>query len=81
MSNVNWPEVLLETGSRMDFKGINFYLGYAEYPPYSIVNDTGNDRHISGLLVDTIREFGASVNLTVVMKEARPENVNVWGHK
>ena len=79
--DINWPETLTETRTRMDFQGVQFRANFGPYPPFCILNKVGSKTIPSGIFPEIINLFGSLANLTVVFVEPKPENVGIWSSR
>ena len=62
---------------RKNFQGMPFYINYAAFAPYCIIDENGK---VTGLIPEIMGVAAKRLNLTLITKPSRPENNNIW-HK
>ena len=80
VENIDIKGILKNVRKRNDFQGLPFVVNYPTLAgkPYRYFDEKGN---IYGLYIDILRVALKSLNLTLVIKETRPENQNIWFKK
>ena len=77
MSELNIANIQHSTKERHDFNGVPIITNYGHWPPYCIVEESG----VHGKLIDALQIATHYLNLTLVLQETKPENVNIWDKK
>jgi hypothetical protein len=72
---VNLRRIIETTKTRRNFNGLEFKVNYGEYAPYCVISETGK---VTGTMFDTISIVAEVLNLTLIVKNPLPENVNIW---
>ena len=76
---MNVPAILTFTRERHDFKGLQLFANYADYPPLCIVDELANGQKVfRGWFPDTLDIISKYLNLTLEYKEPMEENRNIW---
>ena len=77
LQNVNIRQSVEMAKKRKNFQGMPFYVNYAAFAPYCIIDESGK---VTGLVPDILSVAAKRLNLTLITKPSRPENNNIW-HK
>ena len=77
LQNVNIRQSMEMAKKRKNFQGMPFYVNYAAFAPYCIIDESGK---VTGLVPDILSVAAKRLNLTLITKPSRPENNNIW-HK
>ena len=75
--NVNISQSMEMAKKRKNFQGMPFYVNYAAFAPYCIIDKSGM---VTGLIPEIIGVAAKRLNLTLIPKPSKPENDNIW-HK
>ena len=77
LNKSNIIPIIKSTKARQDFKGLQLTANFGHFSPYCIVENN----QVSGVFKKILNIISSSLNLTLVLQEAKPENQNIWAKR
>ena len=69
------------TKNTFDFQGLNLKTNYDINPPYCIVEWINGKVQVKGLFMEVLEIAAKYLNLTLIIKQPRPQNKGIWSKK